>query len=106
LAKGNFLTFLTGETPKGYCVKVVSDQLSLLVNLTGIIDIDVEISRLNKEVERLNPIIDGYQRKIAVADYEAKVPEAVRAVNAEKLAAYQAELDAVIIARNAFIGMI
>jgi hypothetical protein len=54
LAKGNCLTLLeaSADVPHGCCVKVISDQLSLLVNLTGIIDIDVEIQRLSKEKER------------------------------------------------------
>jgi valyl-tRNA synthetase len=54
LAKANCLKFLSNEetAPKGCCVKVLSDQLSLLVDLTGIIDIDTEINRLAKEVER------------------------------------------------------
>jgi hypothetical protein len=40
------------EVPHGCCVKVINDQLSILVNLTGIIDIDQEIQRLNKDKER------------------------------------------------------
>lgn len=56
LAKGTFLQFAElaeGQPlPKGYCISVVSDQLSLLVNLTGLIDIDTELVRLSKEVER------------------------------------------------------
>ena len=54
LAKGNFLQFFPTdqEVPKGYCIQVVSDQLSLLVDLTGLIDIDTEIARLTKEIER------------------------------------------------------
>jgi len=54
LARGNHLRYLSSgeEAPKGCCVKVLSDSLSLLVDLTGIIDVDTEIARLNKEIER------------------------------------------------------
>lgn len=54
LARGNHLTYLEAgaEPPKGCCVKVLSDALSLLVDLTGIIDIETEIARLTKEIER------------------------------------------------------
>lgn len=47
-------------------------------------------------------MIDTYKRKIAAPGYEDKVPEAVRAVNSEKLASYEAEMDATMSAFNAF----
>jgi hypothetical protein len=51
---------------------------------------------------RLTPMIDTYKRKISAAGYEEKVPEAVRQVNAEKLASYEAEMEATMAAYNAF----
>ena len=68
-----------------FCPQVISEHLSLLVNLTGIIDIEQEIQRLSKEKERLGPAIEQYQRKINAPGYESKVPETVRATNAEKV---------------------
>lgn len=50
----------------------------------------------------MTPIIDTYKRKVSVADYESKVPEAVRLVNAEKLASYEAELEATLSAFTTF----
>ena len=47
-------------------------------------------------------MIDTYKRKIAAADYETKVPEAVRIVNSEKLTAYEAEMAATMSAFSAF----
>lgn len=95
LARGNFFQYFDAsqEIPKGYCIQVVSDQLSLLVDLTGLIDVDTEIARLTKDIERLTPSITSYQRKMTAKDYESKVPEEVRKQNAEKLAGYQAELE-------------
>lgn len=56
LAKGNSLKYLPNEadesTPKGLCIKVINDQLSILVDLTGLIDVDTELKRLNKDIER------------------------------------------------------
>lgn len=40
------------DIPKGYCISIVSDQISLFVDLTGLIEIDTEITRLTKELER------------------------------------------------------
>ncbi len=106
LAKASSFKLFEGEeTPKGWCVKVLSDQLSLLVDLTGIIDVETELARLSKEVERLAPRVDEYKRKIAAPGYEDKVPEAVRAVNSEKLAGYEAELEATTKAMSAFALM-
>lgn len=104
LARGNNLRFLESneEAPKGCCVKVLSDSLSLLVDLTGIIDVETEITRLTKEIERLTPMIETYKRKVSVPDYESKVPEAVRQVNADKLASYEAELEATLSAFSTF----
>jgi valyl-tRNA synthetase len=106
LARGNCFTYLdaAAEVPKGCCVKVLSDALSLVVDLTGIIDVDTEIARLTKEVERLAPLIDGYRRKVAAPGYD-KVPEAVRAVNTEKLAGYETELEAVNAALATFTAL-
>jgi valyl-tRNA synthetase len=54
LARGNGLLFLGAdkEAPKGCCVKVLNENLSLLVDLTGVIDVETEITRLTKEIER------------------------------------------------------
>lgn len=82
------------QPPAGCSVVVLSDCLTLLVNLAGIIDVDQELARLGKEVDRLLPQIDGYRRKIAAPGYD-KVPDAVKATNSEKLAAGEAELAAV-----------
>lgn len=86
-------------------MKVLSDRCSLFVNLTGIIDIAQEIARLGKEIDRLNPQIEQYRKKMAAPGYETKVPVEVQAINSEKLAAYEAELEAVRTAIVAFEAM-
>jgi len=93
LAKAQALQWIGAqeEPPAGCSLQVLSDRLTLLVNLTGVIDVDVELGRLNKEVERLRPIIDSYKRKMAMAGYD-KVPESVRALNTDKLAGAEGEL--------------
>jgi len=107
LAKASSFTSLSVDsTPKGYCVKVINDQLSILVNLTGIIDIDIEINRLTKDIERLTPLINTYKRKMTAADYESKVPESVRISNIEKLNAYEVELSTTIQTKLAFENML
>jgi hypothetical protein len=54
MARGSSLTSIAaGESaPSGCSVKVISDQVSLLVDLRGLVDVDNEILRLRKEIER------------------------------------------------------
>lgn len=53
LARGQSLQALEDENiPPGWCVKVVSESLSLLLDLNGVIDCKEEIQRLEKEVQR------------------------------------------------------
>ena len=55
LCRGNSLQYLEAsadELPAGYCLKIVSDQLSILMDRTGLIDIDTELARLKKDEER------------------------------------------------------
>ena len=111
LAKGNCLRALNPSSsseegvPPGCCIKVVSESLSLLVDLTGVIDAGVETQRLQKERERLLPLIDSYRRKMATADYESKVPHAVRVTNSEKVSGYETELEATMKALSIFEAM-
>ena len=107
LAKANFLKPEPSEgAPKGCCVKVVSDTIALLVNLTGIIDIDKEIARLTKDLERLNPVIENIKKKMDAPGYTEKVPEAVRIQSAEKLQATKLELSTVQKAIDDFKAML
>ena len=104
LARANQLVELDPSTgvKKGFCVKVISDQTSLFIDLTEIIDVSSEIVRLNKERERLELSIDTYVKKINVTNYESKVPESIRIVNSEKISSFELELEATIKAISSF----
>ena len=103
LARANQLTLLSPEgTKKGFCVKVINDQISLFIDLTDIIDVGSEIGRLTKEKERLELSIDTYAKKVNVPNYETKVPESVRVINAEKTSSFELELEATIRAIESF----
>jgi valyl-tRNA synthetase len=96
LSKGNFLQYLEKEqeAPKGCTVKILNERCSLLVNLTGIIDIAQEIQRMNKEIDRIVPSIEQYKKKMQAPGYD-KVPEKVRETNTVKVASLEAELAAI-----------
>ena len=104
LARANQLIELESNSgvKKGFCVKVISDQISLFIDLTEIIDVTSEILRLNKERERLELSIDTYVKKTSVSNYETKVPESIRIVNSEKITSFELELEATIKAISSF----
>ena len=92
--------------PPGWCVKVVSENLSLLLDLNGVIDCKEEIKRLEREVDRLTPQIEQYRKKMSIEGYEQKVPENVRILNQEKLASYESELKTTLEALEGLKGIL
>ena len=50
-----------------------------------VVDFKVEIQRLNKNLKNAKNPLDQLQRKMAADGYEAKVPEALKKSNVEKL---------------------
>ena len=91
LAKANSILKAPDVIPKRWCNKVISDQLSILANLSDIIDVDKEIARLEKDINKISPLLQSLQNKINSSGYE-KVPENVRKSNNDKLIAYQTEI--------------
>jgi len=83
----------TSETiPESTGIQVVSDTITVLVDLKGMVDYQQEIQRLTKSLKKtLNPM-DILKRKMAADGYEEKVPEDLKKQNTEKLAAYEKEI--------------
>lgn len=78
--------------PQG-CVKgFVSDEICIYVKVIGLIDISLEVARINKRVKQLEDLRSKQQQKMSIPDYMTKVPEKVRNENTEKLAGYDNEL--------------
>ena len=75
------------------CVKgFVSDETFIYVKVIGLIDISLEVGRINKRVKQLEDMKSKLEQKINIPDYINKVPEKVRNENAEKMAGYDVEL--------------
>ena len=91
LCRGNFFVAEDNDTPKACSIKVVNDELSILVDLTGIVDWDQEITRLTKDMEKLLPLTESLHRKIVSPGYD-KVPDAVKEQNTQKLSQYSTEM--------------
>ncbi|MFM2097287.1 MAG: hypothetical protein RIS70_4411 [Planctomycetota bacterium] len=68
--------------------------MDVFVDLRGLIDVDAERVRLEKEVQKLSGLIQGTQNKLANPGFAERAPPAVVASEREKLAKYQEQLEA------------
>jgi valyl-tRNA synthetase len=71
------------ERPKASASAVV-DGTEIFIPLAGIIDLDAERKRLEKEIARLQGLIDGIERKLTNESFVAKAPKEVVEKEREK----------------------
>ncbi len=64
--------------------QIVHDEAVIVLPLAGVIDIEAERKRLQKELDRLAGEINGIDRKLANADFVARAPEHVVAEQNER----------------------
>jgi valyl-tRNA synthetase len=62
----------------------VVDGTEIFIPLEGIIDLDAERKRLEKEIARLQGLVDGIERKLANASFVEKAPKNVVEKEREK----------------------
>ena len=77
---------LSGDT---MAVQSVAGGLAFEVPLAGLIDLQAEKSRLNKEMEKVRREIDGLERKLSSASFVDRAPRDVVEENRRRLADYQ-----------------
>ena len=80
------------EKPKYSASSVISD-MEIYVPLEGLIDIEVERNRLTKEMNRIEKMIDGINKKLMNQDFLKKAPEQVIAREKKKLNDFQISFD-------------
>ena len=107
LARGASLEHVAadGVLPAGCSVKVVSEQLALHIDLTGVINVADEVKRLSKELAKLTPQVEQYRKKMSISGYQQKVPVEVQQINTQKLASYESELATISSAIESFQSM-
>lgn len=81
---------LEGDVEKG-SVQVVLDEATLVLPMSGIIDVAAENARLEKEIGKLTPEIIKYEKKLSNQGFLAKAPPAVVAEQTERLEALKSE---------------
>ena len=63
----------------------VGDKCIIKMSLEGYIDAKKETTRLKDKLEKLLAMMDKGRKAMSIEGYETKVPEDVRAKNAERL---------------------
>lgn len=81
---------LEGDVEKG-SVQVVLDEATLVLPMSGIIDVAAENARLEKEIGKLVSEITKYEKKLSNQGFLAKAPPAVVAEQTERLEALKSE---------------
>lgn len=99
LANLESVEFLTGEAPAAATALV--GKMEILIPLEGLIDKDAEIARLDKEISKLDKIIQQSAGKLSNDNYVAKAPADVVAKEREKLAELEQSLSQLQQQRNA-----
>ena len=75
------------------CVKTyINEDLTIFIKVVGLIDIKLEIDRVEKRITQLEDFKDKLNNKMTMKGYEQKVPESVRQENIAKLQGYETEI--------------
>lgn len=75
---------LDGEVQKG-AVQVVLDEATIVLPMSGIIDVDAERARLDKEIGKLTAEITKYDKKLSNQGFLAKAPPEVVAEQRDRM---------------------
>lgn len=80
-----------GEVPKGALRLMITETIFSYVQIADLIDIGMELERLNNRQNQLTNLIEDLKKKMGAANYETKVPQDVRETNASKVNLYETE---------------
>ena len=90
LARLESITLLDGEAPKSATALV--GEMKILIPMAGLIDVDAERARLNKEIGKLEKEVARVNGKLSNEKFVSNAPEAVIAKEKEKQAQYESAL--------------
>ncbi len=78
------------------CANAATAGMEVLVDLAGLIDVDAEIARLEKEQGKLESMIQGKRKKLANEKFVARAPAEVVQRERESLKALEDQLAAIV----------
>ena len=93
LARVSDLSMLSSDAKPKLASSAVVDGSEIFVPLAGLIDLDAERARLEKEIVRLRQAVDSIERKLANASFVDRAPKEVVDKEREKLASSKATID-------------
>ena len=93
LARVNALTFIEEGTRPKLSASAVVDGEEFFVPLEGLINIEVERSRLQKEIDRLSTMAESIRKKLANPNFAERAPADVVAREREKLSSFELNLE-------------
>ena len=79
---------LEGDVPSG-AVQDVIDEATIILPISGVIDVSAERARLDKEIEKQNKEIQRFEGKLGNEKFVAKAPASVIETERERLAEAQ-----------------
>jgi valyl-tRNA synthetase len=82
------------ESPKN-AATTIKPAMEIFVPLEGLIDIDAELNRLNKEFTRTEKDLMFVKKKLANEDFRSKAPKTVVEENQAKYNDYRGKLEAI-----------
>ncbi|KAL0213833.1 hypothetical protein P9112_006017 [Eukaryota sp. TZLM1-RC] len=80
------------NVPSSCGVTVVLTNVRVFVDLKGVIDPRQEIKKIDKKLNTVEKSLTSLRQKTSIPNYETKVPEKVRVMNAEKLEKLETEV--------------
>ncbi len=89
LAQISRLEVVPGLSGDSMAAQAVAGGLALEVPLEGVIDLQAEKGRLNREMEKVRREIEGLERKLSNASFVDRAPKDVVEENRRRLADYQ-----------------
>lgn len=84
-----------GTIPQSVGTMVVSDSVTLYVDLKGMVDFKTEIDRLSKNLNKAKGPMEQLEKKMEADGYEKNVPDDLKQANIEKLEGYKKQVSSI-----------
>ncbi|KAJ1461257.1 tRNA synthetases class I-domain-containing protein [Pelagophyceae sp. CCMP2097] len=84
------------DAPAGCAASVVDENVTVLVNLSGLVDVALELKKLKKQVDDLAPLLSKLTAKLVDPKYLEKAPQSQVDQDELKRGAYQDKMDALL----------
>ncbi|KAJ3035387.1 hypothetical protein HDV00_004032 [Rhizophlyctis rosea] len=96
---------LNGEVPAGCAPHSVNDECNLFLLVRGFVDFDAELTKLDAKIGKAKEGLEKIRKLTEVEGYEVKIPANVREGNDQKIKAFEAEIDALGLAKENFVRL-